>query len=533
MKFNLWKSKEKKLSVDKSKKTISITPKTESETEIAATQKHANFVTISKLDYQNFGVHVGIVKDSTAQGGLKYVVIEPTMSKKNQQDYEQIKKILMAELVVDIDELASKQDAERKLRTKILSVVQKYGLKIPPNVLPKIIYYAIRDSIHLGRIEPFMHDHMIEEISCDGTGIPIYVWHREYESLPTTVDFKTDKDLDDFTRKLAYVAEKNISVAEPIVDASLPDGSRLNLTFGHEITKRGSTFTVRKFRSDPITIIDLIKFNTISSDIAAYLWYFVEKRMTMMVAGGTASGKTTTLNTLASFITPGQKIISIEDTPELNIPHENWIPAVSRESFAGTQIGEINQFDLLRASLRQRPDIIIVGETRGKEAYTLFQAMATGHGGFSSVHADSVVSTMTRLTSEPMNVPKNLIVNTLDAIMLQLKIKIGDKTVRRVIQISEIAGMDAKTGEVLLNDVFTWNPTTDKHTFTGRSIAFEKIEQNFGESQEYIKYELNKRKTTLEWMVRNNIVNHEDVSSTIMEFYVDPELFYERKRILV
>ncbi|AJM93201.1 type II/IV secretion system ATPase subunit [Nitrosopumilus piranensis] len=492
-----------------------------------------NYLDLSKLDYSDFDIYSGILKDASSESGIKYEVIEPTMSKKNIASYNELKKILMAELVIDLNELKSKQGAEKLLKQQIISIVKKYKLKIPASVLPKILYYAVRDLIYLGKIEPFLHDHMIEEISCDGSKIPIYVWHREHESIPSNVIFEDEKELEDFTRKLAYVSGKNISVAQPIVDASLPDGSRVNLTFGREITKKGSTFTIRKFRSDPITIIDLIKFNTLSSDIAAYLWYFVEKKLTMIVAGGTASGKTTTLNTLASFITPGQKIISIEDTQELNLTHTNWVPSVSRETFSGTQIAEISQFDLLRASLRQRPDIIIVGETRGKEAYTLFQAMATGHGGFSSIHADSIPSTVTRLVSEPMNVPKTLIVNTLDAILLQLKMKVHGKTVRRVIQVSELAGLDEKTGEVLLNDVFRWNPSTDQHSFTGRSVALEKIENEFGESQEDIKYELNKRKTTLDWMVKNNIVRYNEVSSNIIEFYKDPDKFYERKRILL
>ena len=195
----------------------------------------------------------------------------------------------------------------------------------------------------------------------------------------------------------------------------------------------------------------------------------------MLVAGGTASGKTTTLNTISSFIPPQQKIVSIEDTQELNLSHENWIPAVSRQSFSGTSMAEITQFDLLRAALRQRPDIIIVGETRGREAYTLFQAMATGHGGFSSIHADSVAATLNRLTSAPMDIPRVLIGYTLDAILLQLKLNIGGRSVRRVLQISEIAGLDEKTGEILLNDVFNWNPSTDRHVYSGRSILFNKI----------------------------------------------------------
>ncbi|MFB5614071.1 MAG: type II/IV secretion system ATPase subunit, partial [Candidatus Nitrosomaritimum yanchengensis] len=317
------------------------------------------------------------------------------------------------------------------------------------------------------------------------------------------------------------------------VDATLPDGSRINLTLGHEITKRGSTFTIRRFRADPITIIDLIKFGTVSIDIAAFMWYLAEKKSTMLIAGGTASGKTTALNALSTFIKPGQKVVSIEDTQELNLPHENWVPAVSRQTFTDTQVGEINQFDLLRAALRQRPDIIIVGETRGKEAYTLFQAMATGHGGFSSIHADSIDATLTRLTSAPMEVPKALIANSLDLVTLQLKIRVGNKSARRIIQVSEIDGIDEKTGALKTNTVFRWNPSKDIHEFSGKSVVFEKIKERDGETDDKINYELTKRRVALEWMVKNNIREHKKVSEEIMAYYEDPERYYERKRILV
>ncbi len=435
-------------------------------------KKIPQFMSLAKLDFNKYDIRAGLIKDPTAKGGIRYQIIEPNLTARDAQALELIKKLLMTELSVAMGEIKSKKEAEYRLGAKIERMIKTYRLKIPPKNIAKLKYYAIRDFIHLGKIEALMRDHMIEEISCDGTGIPLYVWHRELESIPTNISFEKDSELNNFARKLAYVCGKHISMADPIVDATLPDGSRINLTLGHEITKRGSTFTIRRFRADPITIIDLIKFGTISIDIAAFLWYLAEKKSTMLIAGGTASGKTTALNALSTFIKPGQKVVSIEDTQELNLPHENWVPAVSRQSFTDTQIGEINQFDLLRAALRQRPDIIIVGETRGKEAYTLFQAMATGHGGFSSIHADSIEATLTRLTSAPMDVPKALIANSLDLLTLQLKIRVGNKSARRIIQVAEIDGIDEKTGNLKTNTVFKWNPTNDTHEFTGKSIVF-------------------------------------------------------------
>jgi len=505
-----------------------------SRTSISSENKNLNipdFISVTKIVIDEVEIQSGIIKDKTAKGGIRYVVIEPTLSQNQKRIFEIIRKLLMIELSISLNSIKTKKDAEQRLKRKIVKLVKKYRLKISSKDLSKIIYFAIRNFVYLGKIEPLMRDHMIEEISCDGTNIPLYVWHREFESVPTNIIFKSDKELNNFVRKVAYLGGKHISIAEPIIDTSLPDGNRVNLTFGHEITKRGSTFTIRRFRADPITIIDLIKFKTFSIDLAAYLWYMVEKRATMLVAGGTASGKTTALNALSSFIYPGQKIVSIEDTQELKLPHENWIPAVSRQSFTDKQIGEINQFDLLRAALRQRPDIIIVGETRGREAYTLFQAMATGHGGFSSIHADSIDATLTRLSSAPMDVPKALIANSLDIVTLQLKFRVNDKSIRRIIQVSEIAGINERTGDFKTNSVFKWDPKTDTHQFSGNSLMFKKIIERDGESEEQINHEITKRRVALQWMVKNNIRDLEQVSENINEFYNDSERFYEKKRM--
>jgi len=491
------------------------------------------FKSLDKIEFEDAEIYAGLIKDSSSKNGMRYVIIEPQMSKHDETNFKVIRKLLITELDISLNQIKTKKEASRELKNKIHYLIRKYNIDIPTRNLSKITYYAIRDFVYLGKIEPLMRDHMIEEISCDGTNIPLYIWHREFESIPTNIMFHNEDELNNFVQKMSYIGGKHASLANPIVDASLPDGSRINMTLGGEITKRGSTFTIRRFRADPITIIDLIRFKTISIHEAAYLWYAAENNSTMLVGGGTASGKTTLLNSLSSFIRPGQKIVSIEDTHELNLLHENWIPAVSRQSFTDGQMGEITQYDLLRAALRQRPDIIIVGETRGREAYTLFQAMATGHGGFSSIHADSVEATLTRLVSSPMDVPKTLIANTLDIITLQLKLRVGDKSVRRIIQISEIAGLDDKTGEIKTHEIFKWNPNEDKHEFAGNSLVMSKIQDRTGIANEQITYEIEKRKTALEWLTENNIRGHKDVMKNILEFYSDSDRFYEKKRLVV
>ena len=493
-----------------------------------------DFLTHTKLNLLGHHVDAGVVKDRDSGVGMKFLVVEPKLNTKEKIAFDIIKKLLMTEISVSISEIKNTEQAEKRLKFKIARMSKDYNLNIPQKSLDKITYYALRDFVHLGKIEVLMRDHMIEEISCDGVGVPLYIWHREYESMPSNIVFESEDELDTFARKLAYISGKQVSIADPIVDASLPDGNRINLTLGSEITKKGSTFTIRRFRADPITVIDLIKFGTLSKEVAAFMWFLVEKRATMIIAGGTASGKTTTLNALSSFISPGQKIVSIEDTHELKLPHENWIPSVSRQNFTtAVRVGEITQFDLLRAALRQRPDIVIVGETRGREANTLFQSMSTGHGGFSSIHADTVEGALARMTSSPMDVPKAMIVNSLDIITLQLKLKMGDKSVRRVIKVSEITGIDDSTGEMILNDVYSWDPVSDKHVYSGKSLTIEKIKQRFGLSDKDIQHEILKRQSALEWMIKNGMREFDSVNHEIKEFNLNSEKYLERAKFVV
>jgi len=1016
------------------------------------------FVDVVQLEGYPLNIYAAVTKEEGREG-YTYVVLEPTLSEAEKARLADLKKLLVDELDVDLRSIDSAEKAERYLSTKVKELSKKYGYKIAPPTMTKMLYYLTRDFIHLGKIEPLMRDKLIEDISCDGAGIPIYIWYRDYESIPTNIAFETNEELDTFVSKLAYSAGKHVSLAEPIVDASLTDGSRLHLTYGKEITQKGSTFTIRKFRVDPLTIIDLIKYNTLSSDVAAYLWYLIEKKLALLVAGGTASGKsiprdekvlvykdgrqalvsigtlydelagsqggikdgvyetvecenlqtaafgsnlrvdrfnvksvirhpapekiyalrtrsgrtvratgdhsiftiiggrvapfptarvtqgmfvavprsipdspsplriinlleilakrrrpvyvenvaghvksaverlgelevsrilglrprsvregvnrgfltvrvdkfldlaavadipvkteslwirsktnrtfklraelpmtkalarflgfwtaegmyqdrgvslfqldpltrtlmlesasasfglsgranegdrtrmdfnssvvkavmegifgegsgaaskripsiifgesndlmaeflrgyftgdasagpvieastkspelahqllyalsrfqivarvypkrikgrtycricvsgqpnlkrfednigfldrarqsklrdavlarlqphtnvdtipgiapllkeallvkhgqekkdvwsdwhsywsptkpksigretlvsfvketgahdtveqrlstlaysdifwdevvevetidcrgeyvydlevpgaqnfvggfggvflhnTTTLNALSMFIEPGEKIVSVEDTPELNLPHENWIQSVTRG--VGTA-GEITMFDLLKASLRQRPDVLIVGEVRGEEAFTLLQSIATGHGGLGTIHADSVEAVINRLTTEPMNIPRSLVGTTLDCIVMQLKLRMADKSVRRVVAVTEVVGHDPRTDEIILNDAFKWDPVLDKFAYTGRSKLFDKITQKFGTRPEEIRREIDGRKTFLDWLAAKNIRSHSEVSEQVKEFYAGPYAVINKAKV--
>ncbi len=249
-----------------------------------------NFVAKYQIYPDNPEVYSGIIKDPET-GGYRYVVVEPQMTLVERQVYAKITRLLVDELEVDMARLKNSKSAQAYLFEETKKLAKKYDMKISPDAYRKVAYYFTRDYIKLGRIEVLMNDPRIEDISCDGPKIPLFIWHRDYESIPTNIMFKDDEELNTFASKLAYVSGKHISIANPIVDATLPDGSRIQITYGKEVTRKGSTFTIRKFKGDPITIVDMLKYNTISPELGAYLWYLIEKRMSLLVAGGTASGK--------------------------------------------------------------------------------------------------------------------------------------------------------------------------------------------------------------------------------------------------
>jgi flagellar protein FlaI len=476
-------------------------------------------------------VYAAVVTEPNTQQ-TKYEVIEPTLLEEDENQLKEIKEIIVEEIDVNLKEIGTRSKAEEYLKTKIQEIIKDYRLKIDEDSVDKFMYYIIRDFLGYGKIDPLMRDPMIEDISADGVNIPIYVWHRDYESLPTNILFKTSAELNSYIVRLAYLTKKNISLAAPILDASLPDGSRIQMTYGNEITRRGSTFTIRRFRVDPLTISDLISLGTISSEMAAYFWFAIENRASFLVAGGVAAGKTTILNCFSMFIKPGLKLVSVEDTAELNLPHENWIPSVSRAGFGHNdkENGSVTLFDLLRAAVRQRPDYLIVGEVRGEEAYTLFQAMATGHLGMGTIHGESASSVIHRLESEPMNIPRPLL-TMINAIPVQLRTEFNGKPVRRTRSVTEIVGLDPKTRELLTHEVYRWDARSDSFIYSGHSHLLEEKMKRKGLTESEVQEELYRRKTVLDWMVKKGIRKYTDVVSVIREYYADPTRVFRRARL--
>ncbi len=468
--------------------------------------------------------YVNVHYDTTAKE-MFYRVLEPGLSREEEKRMDQINAILQETVNIDFKAL-DEGGLQDYLRREVNNVIKKYRMRMDRSGYERLIYYVTREFVGYNRIDPILRDPNIEDVSCDGPEIPIYIFHRHFENLQTNVIFRSIDELDSFIIKLAQRCQRHVSIAEPLLDGSLPDGSRVQLSLGKEVTMHGSTFTIRKFREDPLTPPDMMTYGTLSASMLALMWFLMEKGVSILIAGGTASGKTTTLNCLSLFIKPEVKVVTIEDTAELNIAHQNWIPAVTRAGFgpmtpSGKRMGEVDMFDLLRASLRQRPDYIIVGEVRGKEAYTLFQAIATGHAAMGTIHADSPQGVVHRLESEPINCPRILIKN-LDIILLQARVRLRGKITRRITDIVEVVDLDPSTREVITNTVYEWNPFEDTFRFTGRSYLLERLEKEKGMSMEEILKEIDRRKQIITWMHDNQIRFYKDVAEIIAEYYRDP-----------
>ena len=481
-----------------------------------------NFTVLESYPLNGNYASANVLRDEI-RGNIVYSVKEPTLSESDVSNLQRLKEILNEVLQLKPSDLESKEAAAKYLLKKCDEVFDTYRFNVDAETRGKLLYYIVRDNLGFGKIDPLMHDPLIEDISCDGVNVPMFIWHRKFESVPTNLRFETTGELDSYALRLAYLCGSHVSIAQPLLDASLPNGSRINLTYGSEVTRKGSTFTIRKFKADPFTVTDLITFNSLSPEMAAFFWYAVENRVSILVAGGIAAGKTTLLNCLSMFIKPDLKVVSIEDTPELNLPHDNWIPAVTRTHFGlSTENADVSLFDLLKASLRQRPDYIIVGEIRGAEAYTLFQAVSTGHLGMSTVHAESVESTVYRLESAPMNIPRTLIAG-IDIILVLKRMDFAGKPCRKTISTSEIVGLDPRSGEILTNEVYRYNAAEDNFDYTGRSYIMEKIAERTGITPEQASEEIERRKKIIEWMVKNQIRDYKDVSNIIRNYLENPK----------
>ncbi|MCI4436799.1 MAG: type II/IV secretion system ATPase subunit [Ignisphaera sp.] len=482
---------------------------------------HKGFRVIEEYPIREPFAYIRIVEEEET-GKLYYEVYEVSLTDEEKRIFDELKEHIMWELKplssLDID-------VSREIMRTARRIIREFQLKFtttPSLSWSKIEYYVERDLVGFGVLDPIFRDRYVEDISCNGVGRSVYVWHRKYESLPTNIIFNSEEELDGYVLKLAHMAGKHISVAYPILDAILPGGHRLAATFKKEVSTSGSTFTIRKFSESPITIADMIDFGTISSKLAAYFWLAMDYKMTTLIMGVTGAGKTTTLNALATLLRPTYKIVTIEDTPELRLPHENWVQLVSRPSYVGSGVGEVSLFHLVKLSLRYRPDVIIVGEVRGEEAYVLFQAIATGHSGMTTLHAEHIEAAVKRLTSPPMNIPPSYI-PLLNIALVIKRVELRDEKGRirfgrRITNVWEIRDYNDYI------EIARWNPIEDKFNVDlSRSIVLKKISELSGHPVDSLIEEIGVREKILTWLVKTGRKDYKSVATYIYKYYLNPD----------
>jgi flagellar protein FlaI len=451
----------------------------------------------------------------------RYYVVEPSMDAFEEYVREDITTVLRNSLL-KLD-LGRNDDREAILRERAADTMAEHAATVDDGTRHKVLYYLLRGFIHYGPIDPIMRDRSIEDISCDGSDVPVYVYHREFRDLRTNVTFDRNR-LNSFTVRMAQRSGKQISVSDPLVDASLPDGSRIQLTFGGEVATRGSNFTIRKFADVPYTPVDLINWNTFSVEQMAYFWLAIENNKSLIFAGGTGSGKTTSMNAVSFFIPPSSKVVSIEDTREIDLPQDNWIQSVTRSSASGEGRGEVSMYDLLQAALRQRPEYLLVGEIRTEQnvALTFFQAMGTGHTAYTTIHADSVETALSRLQNPPLSIPVQML-QDLDILNIQRQTYLGNRRVRRNLSVSELAVGENDPNRIDSRDVFRWDPNDDRHERVGNSGVLEEIARDRGWDDDKLAAELAAREELLTFLLENEVFDYDAVAAAIQLFQKDPD----------
>src|SRR3989338_6483871 len=458
---------------------------------------------------------------------LVYSVLEPELDENEKSTLELVEEGIRELINISFLNANDEKTVMEYLERNVRIILNEFHIRMAQSSFLKIMYYIWRNFVGLNEIEILMRDYYIEDIECNGFNTPIYIIHRKYRNLRTNVQFNDLKTLTSFVEKLAQKCGQYISYATPLLDGRMPDGSRINATYSSDVATRGPNFTMRKFTSIPWTPIKMIDFRTVSPEVLSYLWILLEYGANIMIVGATASGKTSFLNAIAFFINPSARIITIEDTKEINLMHENWLPAVSRAGIGsanilGQKYGEITLFDLLRESFRQRPDYVVVGEIRGKEAFVLFQGASSGHPVISTMHAESVEALIRRLETEPINLSPTL-VESLDIVCVLTHAKVDGKPVRRLQEIVEIVKVEKEVGKAVTNTPLARDPSTDRFYFKTDSHVFNRIMMRHGIPKEKLQMEFLLRAKLLYKMYQNKIFEFAEVQKIINEYYKTPD----------
>lgn len=487
------------------------------------------------------GLYVHIYPDQSDSRDY-YIAVEPSITQDSAWLLSEVEDRLVdhvAELDNSGDKKANREEVLRKLLDEMCIIVNPKDLererqKAQKNPRAKLAvtraeldalrYCLIRDKERMGVLQPLIQDPYIEDISCSGLG-PLYLEHKIFSSLKASIAFDAAAELDSFVIQLSEKIGKPVTFRNPIVDATLPDGSRINLVFGGDVSRRGSNFTIRKFSAEPLSIVQLVEFGGLTYEMAGYLSLMMLHGMNLFVSGETASGKTTLMNALTVFINPSAKIVSIEDTPELLVPHTNWIREVVRGKAGDGTNSTVTMFDLLRAALRQRPNEIIIGEIRGEEGAIAFQAMQTGHSCMATFHAASVEKLIQRLTGNPINIPKTYLDN-LNLVVIQSMVRLPNgKDGRRILSINEIVGYDPTTDSFSFVEVFRWNPVNDTFEFTGYNNSYlleEVIAAKRGiprDKKRIIYDEVSRRANILQRLKEQGVIAFNDLYQIISQAY--------------
>jgi flagellar protein FlaI len=461
----------------------------------------------------------------------KYTSIEKALSSNEKKKYQKVKELILEKAATEPSPQSQEELVDLLYRlfdrctvvlnsSSPLAHLTNFGkVALTPEEKESIRYFLRRDIAGYGPIEPLVLDPYIEDIHSVGTD-PIHVTHKAFQyALETNIRFDDDEELNNYLISLSERIGRPVSAARPIIDGTLPDGSRINIIYSNDVSTRGSSFTIRKFTAEPISVIQLVKFGTFSAELAAYLWLCLEHKMNVMVAGETASGKTTTINAIIPFIDYRAKIYTAEDTPEIRPPHASWQRCVTRES--GPEESRVTMFDLLRAALRSRPDYIIIGEIRGEEGRVAYQAMQTGIPVMATFHAATATKFIQRFTGDPIKVPITFIDN-LNVLLLQSAVNLNGRVLRRVTAVEEFVGYSAEHGGLLTRNVFKWDPKTDKIQFRGMNNSYileEKIafQRGYADRKEIYR-ELMKRARIIELLLRNGILSYKDVNNVLKEY---------------
>jgi len=451
---------------------------------------------------------------------LVYDIEEPILQNYEKEALEKLEEAMLELININVAIENTLEATTEYIDKTARLLISELNLKIGKETYTKIFYYLFRDFIGLNEIDPLLRDYFIEDIECNGVDTPVYVVHRVYRNLKTNLSFHDIDRLASFVEKIAQRTGRYVSYAQPLLDGTLPDGSRVNATYTKDITSRGPTFTIRKFTKIPWTPTQLISLNTVSPEMLAYFWILIQYKSSIMISGGTASGKTTLLNALAFFIPPEARVVSIEDTREINLPRENWLPAVARTSIGIGKVGEVDLFAILKNSFRQNPDYLIVGEVRGKEAFVLFQGMASGHSAISTMHADSVDTLIRRLQTPPIELSPTL-VNSLDCVAIATHAIVNKRETRKLREIIEIVNVN-RDGTALINTPLLWDPAKDVFFYKRQSKVFEKISAKHGIPLDKLQKEFITRAKLLYELYKQKVFGFEDIQKIINDYYKNP-----------